>query len=224
MKYFIILLAGLVFVSCNGVRMSQKNIDKNPNMDGEYHTFNPKGGIAPVPYFVIKNGEYCYYPAGLDTTPFYGRITELPNNHYLFNSQFQNAKFNYEKKAAGISDSVILNIKIFAGLDTLGSPLMALLENGDSIPLFYTGDRMHPIRVSSLLANQITCIYSDYYGYWKVQNITEFESGNQYDIFLLDGNYFVMTNEKFRLLNDTLYWVMTMGNDIIEVPFFKVAQ
>lgn len=211
MRYLVPILLVLLFVSCKGIQYMENNNKKLPSIDGEYHIAQTRDQSPTLPYFHIVGDRYIFYQSGLGAPPpIKGTIAKLSDNCYLFNSEYQDPKLNYEKGKIKMSaDSVGINIHFYSGSDILDVEWLAILKNGEVVPFVVQDEVSNPICWSYALANQIEYLYSRYYGSWKLSDyISEFEGGYHYNIVLMDVDYFVMKNEKIKIVGDTLIWQM----------------
>lgn len=221
MRYIMPLLLVMLFVSCEGSRYVENDFKEMLSMDGEYHIDLPGG----LPYFQIMGNEYVYYQAGLGSPPpIKGTIKKKADNSYLFNSEYQNSKLNYEKQQSRTDiDSVAIVFRFYSGVNMEYSDWSFILKNGESVPFFARTDMSNTICLPITIANQIEYIYSRYFGPWKLNDyIAVFEGGSQYNILLMDeDNYLVMKNEKIQIMNDTLLWHIELIDDTIEARYIK---
>lgn len=220
MKQFFPIVLVILFVSCNSIHSVKKNTIENINIDGEYHGLSPWGTIGSLPYFIITKDQFFYVTAinFKCQPPIEGKITKTPDGGYLFQSKFLDPRFNYEKHSvANLTDSVILDLHIlfcFEEIPTVGSDLVAILDNGEQVTLIEEDSIIKPVCVSTDFANKIDSFWSFYYGRWSVKDhISTFEGGNKYTVFLFEYSYFnFVINEKFRINGDTLFWPMKMDS------------
>lgn len=249
-KLVTIILLSLLFVSCNNIQNIGNTMTKSTSIDGEYYMPNAKGVVGRSgqrPYFLISKGYFLYYPAGDvgdPARPIKGNMMKLADDCYLFNSEFQNSRFNYErKKIEDVSDSVIIDIRFFSGLPMSDSHLSVILRNRDTIPVADLIDRkqkirldgrgttsimdsntvLQPIRVSCAFANQIEWLCHEFFLWWKVDDfIPKFECGNRYSITLMDEEYFVIKNEKIKITDDTLFRKVIFERDTFDAPYVRI--
>lgn len=219
------LLLVMLFVSCEGSRYIENDFKEKFSIDGEYHIDSPGGLVTAKPYFQIVRNEYVYYQAGLGSPPpIKGTIKKLADNSYLFNSEYQNSKLNYEKQQSRIDvDSVAIDFRFYSGMDMEYSDWSFILKNGEIVPFLDRIDMSKTICLPLTFANQIEWIYSRHFRSWKLNDyISVFEGGCQYNILLMDDDYyFVMKNEKIKIINDTLLWYMELIDDTIEATYIK---
>lgn len=225
MRYIVTLLLVVLFVSCKGGRCLENDFKESFSIDGEYHPVDPDGWVASKPYFQIAGNGYVYYQAGLgNPPPIKGTITKLANSSYLFNSEYQDSKLNYEKYQSRIDvDSVAIDFRFYSGMDMEYSDWSFILKNGEVVPFSDRTDMSKTISLPLAFVNQIEWIYSRYFRSWKLNDyISVFEGGCHYNILLMDDdNYFVMKNAKVRIVNDTLFWYMEHIDDTIEAMYIK---
>lgn len=224
MRFLMPLLLVILFVSCKGSRGIENDFKEGFSIDGEYHLVLPGRFVTSKPYFQIARNGYVYYQAGIGTPPIKGTITKLADNNYLFNSEYQNSKLNYEKHPARTdADSVTIDFWFYSGMVMEYSDWAFILKNGEIVPFYDRADTSKTISLPLTFANQIEWIYGKYGRSWKLNDyISVFEGGCQYNILLMDDDYYlVMKNEKIEIRNDTLLWHMELIDDTIEATYIK---
>lgn len=225
MRYIMPLLLVMLFVSCEGCRYIENDFKERFSIDGEYHIDSSIGLVTAKPYFQIMGNEYVYYQAGLGSPPpIKGTIKKMADNSYLFNSEYQNSKLNYEKQQSRTDiDSVAIVFRFYSGVNMEYSDWSFILKNGESVPFFDRVDMSNTIYLPVTFASQIEYIYSKHFRPWKLNDyIAVFEGGCQYNILLMDEDYYlVMKNEKIQIMNDTLLWHMELIDDTTEVRYIK---
>lgn len=221
MRNILPILLVLLFTSCKVTQGMKNESNEEFSIDGEYRLVPLRyTGFELEDWFYIEGNDYIFYRWGPGyLPPIKGTITKLEDNNYLFNSEYQDSRLNYKKNKVGVaSDSVVIDIRFLSGSDILDSDCLAILKNGETVPF----PNSNPICLSCTFANQIMGFYNNH-GSWDLSAcVSKFEGGYQYNIILMDERYYVMKNEKIKIINDSLVWPFEFVEDSIVSIFEHV--